>query len=81
MGKGYKGEGKNVSTSVKLGIISLKKLCQEYPRDMLRQIKLIYDVSETKVQADYCHDIIVSNDKKKTSYDVLEEWYQLEKSN
>lgn len=48
---------------------------------MLRQIKLIYDVSETKVQADYCHDIIVSNDKKKTSYDVLEEWYQLEKSN
>ncbi len=62
-------------------IISLKKLCQEYQRDMPTQIKLIYDVSENKVQADYSYDIIFSNDKKKTSYDVLEEWYQLEKSN
>ncbi len=62
-------------------IISLKKLCQEYQRDMPTQIKLIYDVSENKVQADYSYDIIFSNDKKKTSYDVLEEWYQLEMSN
>lgn len=46
-------------------IISLKKLCQEYQRDMPTQIKLIYDVSENKVQADYCHDIIFSNGKRK----------------
>ena len=60
-------------------IISIKKLCQEYQRDMPTQIKLIYDVSQNKVQADYRYDIVFSNDKKKTSYDVLEEWYQLEK--
>ena len=57
----------------------IKKLCQEYQRDMPTQIKLIYDVSENKVQADYSYDIIFSNDKKKTSYDVLEEWYQFRK--
>lgn len=46
---------------------------------MPTQIKLIYDVSQNKVQADYRYDIVFSNDQKKTSYDVLEEWYQLEK--
>lgn len=60
-------------------ILSLKKLCQEYKRDMPTQIKLIYDVAENKVQADYRYDIVFSNDKKKTSYDILEEWYQSEK--
>lgn len=60
-------------------IISIKKLCQKYQRDMPTQIKLIYDVSQNKVRADYRYDIVFSNDKKKTSYDVLEEWYQLEK--
>lgn len=60
-------------------ILSLKKLCQEYKRDMSTQIKLIYDVAENKVQADYRYDIVFSNDKRKTSYDILEEWYQSEK--
>lgn len=46
---------------------------------MSTQIKLIYDVAENKVQADYRYDIVFSNDKKKTSYDILEEWYQSEK--
>lgn len=62
-------------------ILSLKKLCQEYQRDMPTQIKLIYDVVENKVQADYRYDLIFSNDKKKTSYDIFEEWYQSEKEN
>lgn len=60
-------------------IISINKLCQKYHKDMPTQIKLIYDVSQNKVQADYRYDIVFSNDKKKTSYDVLEEWYQFEK--
>ncbi len=62
-------------------IKSLKKLCQEYQRDMPTQIKLIYDVSENKVRADYRYDVIFGNDKEKTAYDVLEEWYQSERNN
>ena len=32
------------------------------------------------INADYRYDIVFSNDQKKTAYDVLDEWYQLEKS-
>ena len=47
---------------------------------MPTQIKLVYDVAANRLNADYKYDIIFSNYKKKTAYDVLEEWYQLEKS-
>lgn len=61
-------------------IKALKRLCQEHQREMPTQIKLIYDVISNRLNADYSYDIIFSNDSKKTAYDVLEEWYQLEKS-
>ena len=61
-------------------IKALKRLCQEHQREMPTQIKLIYDVIPNRLNADYSYDIIFSNDSKKTAYDVLEEWYQLEKS-
>ena len=61
-------------------IKALKRLCQEYQREMPTQIKLIYDVISNRLNADYRYDIVFSNDQKKTAYDVLEEWYQLEKS-
>ena len=60
-------------------IKALKKLCQEHQKEMPTQIKLIYDVISNKLNADYSYDMIFSNDKNKTVYDVLEEWYQLEK--
>ena len=60
-------------------IVALKKVCQEHQKEMPTQIKLVYDVAANRLNADYKYDIIFSNDKKKTAYDVLEEWYQLEK--
>lgn len=48
---------------------------------MPTQIKLIYDVSENKLKADYSYDMIFSSHRSKTAYDILEEWYQLEKDN
>lgn len=47
---------------------------------MPTQIKLIYDVISNRLNADYSYDIVFSNDQKKTAYNVLDEWYQLEKS-
>lgn len=60
-------------------IKALKKLCQEYQKEMPTQIKLIYDVTTNKLNADYRYEMIFSNDRNKTAYDVMEEWYQLEK--
>ena len=46
---------------------------------MPTQIKLVYDIVENKLNADYSYDLIFSNDISRTAYDVLEEWYQSEK--
>lgn len=60
---------------------ALKRLCQEHQKEMPTQIKLVYDVISDRINADYSYDIIFSDDQNKTAYDVLDEWYQLEKSN
>lgn len=60
-------------------IISLKNLCQEYKREMPTQIKLVYDVISNKLNADYTYDMVFSDREDKTSDDVLEDWYQVEK--
>jgi len=70
---------KAVSNIINDDIKALKRLCQEHQKEMPTQIKLIYDVISNKLNADYSYDMIFSNDKNKTAYDVLEEWYQLEK--
>ena len=62
-------------------IKALKRLCQEHQKEMPTQIKLVYDVISDRINADYSYDIIFSDDQNKTAYDVLDEWYQLEKSN
>ena len=61
-------------------MVALRKLCEEYQREMPTQIKLVYDVISNRINADYSYDIIFSDDQNKTAYDVLDEWYQFEKS-
>ena len=47
---------------------------------MPTQIKLTYDVLKNRLNADYCYETVFSNDKDKTAYDILEEWYNSEKT-
>ena len=61
-------------------MVALRKLCEEYQREMPTQIKLIYDVVANSLNADYSYNIIYSNDKDKMADGVLEEWYEFEKS-
>ena len=61
-------------------IKALKRLCQEHQKEMPTQIKLIYDVAANSLNADYSYDIIYSNDKDKMADDILEEWFESEKS-
>lgn len=39
-------------------MVALRKLCEEYQREMPTQIKLIYDVAANSLNADYSYDII-----------------------
>ena len=61
-------------------IKSLVTLCQKYKKKMPTQIKLTYDVLKNRLNADYCYETVFSNDKDKTAYDILEEWYNSEKN-
>ena len=72
---------KQVVTIINDDIKALYKLCQEYGKDMPTQIKIVYDIIDNKLSADYCYDLIFSKDENKTALDILEEWYQVEKSN
>lgn len=69
---------KGAITIINEDIQALDKLCQEYQREMPTQIKLVYDIVENKLNADYSYVLIFSEDSSKTAYDVLEEWYQAE---
>lgn len=60
-------------------IKAIKELCQQNQREMPTQIKLTYDILTNKLNADYSYELTFSNDKNKTAYDVLEEWYMSEK--
>lgn len=56
----------------------MKKLisaCAEYEAEMPTEIKLIYDVKNNKLNADYQYDEIYTNTEK-TSDDIAEMWYQ-----
>lgn len=61
-------------------INSLKKLCEEYKKDMPTQIKLVYDVTTNNLDADYKYDLIYTKSATKTSSDIFEKWYETEKN-
>ncbi len=70
---------KSVVNIINDDIKAIKELCQKYQREMPTQIKLTYDVLENKLNADYCYELVYSDDSSKTAYDVVEEWYDFEK--
>lgn len=52
------------------------KLCQRYQKEVPTEIKLVYDVANNRLNADYQYNIIYANDTEKTAYDVAMEWFE-----
>lgn len=52
----------------------IRKLCQEYKREMPTEMKMTFDVKTHKFDAKYKYDLIHVNDPKKTAHDVAVEW-------
>ncbi|MEB5482077.1 DUF600 domain-containing protein [Shouchella clausii] len=52
------------------------KLCDEYNREMPSEIKLIYNVVNNNLKADYKYGIVYSNHPEKTADDISMEWYE-----
>ena len=57
-------------------IEKIYKLCNEYKREMPTEIKLIYDVNENTLNANYKYDLVHSNDEYKTADDIAMEWFE-----
>ncbi|MDO7269342.1 DUF600 domain-containing protein [Shouchella clausii] len=52
------------------------KLCEEYNREMPSEIKLIYNVVNNNLKADYKYGIVYSNQPEKTADDISMEWFE-----
>lgn len=62
-------------------IEKIKKICEEYKKDMPTEIKLIYDVRSGKFKAEYQYDLVHSNDDNKTARQIADEWFEEIKNN
>lgn len=67
---------KNVLNIINDDIYKLYKLCDEYKREMPTEIKLVYDVPQNSLKAEYKYDLVYSNDPVKTSNDIVIEWFE-----
>lgn len=81
----YEGEDRyDVSTERQFGVLNIlnedvekiKKLCEEYGRDMPTEFKLIYDITNGKLKAEYKYELVYSNDNVKTSNSIANEWFE-----
>jgi hypothetical protein len=57
-------------------IANIKKLCKEYDRDMPTEMKLIYDVTSGKLQAEYKYELVYTHDEIKTAHNIADEWFE-----
>ncbi|WP_145045835.1 immunity protein YezG family protein [Paenibacillus xylanexedens] len=61
-------------------IENIEKLCNEYETEMPTEMKLIYDATNGKFQAEYKYDLVHTNDELKTADDFADEWFEEIKS-
>lgn len=59
----------------------IKKLCDEYKRDMPTEMKLIYDVKSGNFKAEFKYDLIYTHDDIKTAGHIADEWFEEVKNN
>ncbi len=54
----------------------LDKLCEEYNRPVLRELKMIYDVKTGKFDASYKYEEVCGPDSDKSAREVFLEWLE-----
>lgn len=59
-----------------MDIKSVIKLCKEYNREIPTEMKLIYNIEENSLKAEYKYELVYSDDPVKTADDVAMEWFE-----
>jgi len=57
-------------------LMAIYMLFKEAGREMPTEMKLVYDVKDNKLQADYNYEPVVANSKEMTQSNAFENWYQ-----
>ena len=71
---------KSVLRIINEDIEKLYEICTKYRREMPTEIKLIYNVLDKSLEAEYKYDLVYSNDPSKTADDIATEWFEHIKS-
>ena len=71
---------KCVSKIIINDIERLYNLCKEYEKEMPTEMKLIYDVKNNSLKAEYRYDLVYSNDPVKFADHIAQEWFEEIKS-
>lgn len=57
-------------------IKKIKKLCDQYGKDMPTEMKLIYDVKKNRLAANYSYENKWSDPETKLPEDIFDEWIE-----
>jgi len=71
---------KEVMNIINNNIEDMIKVCDDYNKEMPSEIKLIYNVDNNSLKAEYKYDPVYSNITDKTAGDVSLEWFEKMKS-
>lgn len=67
---------KSVLNIINDDIEKIYKLYNEHKREMPTEIKLMYDVAQNSLKAEYKYELVYSNDPVKTADDIAKEWFE-----
>lgn len=71
---------KSVTKIINEDIKKIMKVCSEFNRPMPTEMRLIYNVIENSLKAEYKYENIYSQNPTKTAYDIANEWFDEIKS-
>ncbi|MCS1351664.1 DUF600 domain-containing protein [Mechercharimyces sp. CAU 1602] len=75
----YDTSGERQNAVLNVGIDNLKKIkkkCEEFGRDVPKEMKLHYDVRSNKLQAKYRYDLVVTHDEELLPDDLFDSWFE-----
>ncbi|HIW32716.1 MAG TPA: DUF600 domain-containing protein [Candidatus Paenibacillus intestinavium] len=67
---------KGVVQIINNDIKEIINVCKEYNREMPTEMKIVYDVKQNKLTAEYKYDLVYTNDLVKTAGDIAMEWFE-----
>lgn len=66
---------KAVTKIINEDIKKIMKVCSEYQRPMPTEMRLVYNVNENSLEAEYKYENVYSESQTKTAYDIADEWF------